>query len=386
MEIKNSTQATDIDIPSPAAKAPLPSITPSRMGALLATISTAGSSSPSKSSNQPQSLPAISPVSNRSSSESRVSHPTHSSRSSRKASWLAKQEAPLPLPPDSNIENRLEDAERSSIDSDGQPVPSQVGSIPDSNSVASLHSIGPVASPPPSAILSQSVDSGSAPTGHIKEAPRRHIDGLPPPSLTSLPKSQPNASNPATSEDVADRPTMKQAAVVNPRSFSAPMRQVSRFQERASSPAETEEERKLAVLEEERRRRAAERAKREKEFREEEEARQKEFAERKKRDKQRRLENARKSEDRRVELKRQQDEQEALKKAEKERKDAEVRERRNSIKKRFDGQTGVDLLSGFVTLESSSSWKRRYYRLSTEYWTFFKNDEVSKYSFRGYTS
>ena len=345
------------NIPSPpVGNSPFPPITPvSHTSSLLANISTTGSSSSPKHPSQLQS-PIVTSL-------SRV---PHTPIGPQNASWLTKQEAPLPSPPHPS-EDCPPDVEPRSVDPDEQPLPSQMGSIPDSISVTSLHI------PDPAAFADRGVS-----TRRIDNAPSHPIDGLPPSSLSSPLASQPTAYQLAT-EEIKDYAVINRVAAKDPGWVSSPKGPLSRFQERASSPADTGEEKKLVMLEEERRRRATERARREKENREEEEARQREFEERKEREKKKRLENARKSEERRVEQKRQQEEEEARRKAEKERKEAELRERRSRIKQRYEKQAGMDLLSGFITLESSSSWKRRYYRLSTEDWIFFKNDKASKF-------
>ena len=253
-------------------------------------------------------------------------------------------------------------------------------SIPDSQSVASDASSARAVSPAlPAPTPSQPLADSSSPLPPHRKAA---IDGLPGPALSSPPHTageeegfrsrskwaeQPNSvESPATREDTTDH--------------LVPKRTYSRFHARAAvaGGADEEEERKLAVLEEERRRRATERAKREKEVREEEEMREREFEARKEREKRRRLESAKKAEEQRAEQKRQKAEDERRRKEEKERKEEEARQRRSHIQQRFEKQKGMDLLAGFVTLESSSSWKRRYFRLSTEDWVFFKNDKVSR--------
>jgi hypothetical protein len=360
-----------IDTSSPSTRnGPSSSISPSsatRKNSPLAKISTALLSRSITNSTPSQSALVVSPVRIR---PGTGSHTTDPPLSPQHASWVEKPEPPLPiLPSPFNVEDYIPDAERASLSSEGHAVLSHIGSIPDSNSVASLHTSDRAPSPEPSSSVHHPHDSRllRRPTDRKFSHP---VDGLP---VTSL-------SSPSAPSKIIDHTDTDQSAAEDLASFSVPKKVRSRFQERAKSPADEEEERKLVVLEEERRRRAVERARREKEAREAEEAREREFEMRKEQDKKKRLESARRAEERRAEQKRQQEEEKARQQAEKERKEMELQQRRSHIKQRFEKQAGMDLLSGFITLESSSSWKRRYYRLSTEDWTFFKSDEASRFS------
>ncbi|KAF8524163.1 hypothetical protein JB92DRAFT_2881364 [Gautieria morchelliformis] len=355
-----------IDTSSPSARnGPSSSTIPSSATGLntpLAKISTALLSRSVTNSTPSQSPLAVSPVPVRSGN---WFHTTDPPLSPQHASRLEKPEPPLPtLPSPSNLGDDVQDAEWASLSSEGHAVLSHIGSIPDSSSVASLHTSDRAPSPVPPSPSHNPHDS-RLPTRPTDRQFNHPVDGLP---VTSL-------SSPPTASKVIDHTDTDQSAAEDPASFPVPKQVRSRFQERAKSPADEEEERKLLVLEEERRRRAVERARREKEAREAEEAREREFEMRKEQDKKRRLESARRAEERRAEQKRQQEEEKARQKAEKERKEMELQQRRSHIKQRFEKQAGMDLLSGFITLESSSSWKRRYYRLSTEDWNFFKSDE-----------
>ncbi|KAF8579920.1 hypothetical protein K439DRAFT_1522381 [Ramaria rubella] len=282
-------------------------------------------------------------------------------KSSQPTSRTVEQDTPLPPPP-STVENNNEtqDAEPRFDNQDKSP---HMGSIPDTGSVASLNSIGhgsPPTTPPP--IQNDSL---------IVASPPRPIG----PSSSDRGDGSPIRSNaPPTDIQKGSSSSAGRATADSPQASISKKSVRAKFHERVTSEAEAEEERKLMVLEEERRRRAAERTRREREEREEEEARERMFEERKERERLKRLQSARRAEERRMEQKRKQEEEDARKRAEQERKEAEAQQRRNHIQQRF-ANTGMDLLTGFITLESASHWKRRYYRLSTEDWTFFKNDE-----------
>jgi hypothetical protein len=322
--------------------------------------------------NRPHSPLVTSPISVQSGSESHHSHsPQHTSGSAKQGT------PPPPLPPPKGVDE-LQDADQRSVDSDGRPGSSHMGSIPDSNSIESPHILNRFPSPAPSSsVPPQPADKVSS-SQFVERKPSLPIasPAFPPPSSSDSPSNgSPSNGYPGKPNDgiVTNR-----EAAGDPAGTSALTNLRSRFREKAVSAADAEEEKKLIVLEDERRRRAAERARREREEREEGEAREREFEERKEREKKRRLESARRAEERRAEQKRRQEEEEARQRAEKEQREEELRQKRDRIKQRFEKKkTGMDLLSGFITLESSSSWKRRYYRLSTEDWIFFKSDKVS---------
>jgi len=295
-------------------------------------------------------------------------------------SWLAKQAAPLPLPPDESEDSEDSQSSQKSDDSWNKPPSPDILSIPDSESDHSSPSHSPDMPPVPlkdeapvppkhEAVDGLPIPQTQSPIEQPAEVESSKVDGLPK-SLRSLPKYI-SSRQPAGVSTASER-------LPSGSSFSASptFRTRSRFSSRALSPEEEEEERKLAVLEEERKRRQAEIARREREEREEEEAREREFEERKERDRIRRIEAARKAEEKRLEMKRQQEEEEARKQAEKQRKEEETLRRRKEVGEQFMKQTGMDLMSGFITMEIGTHWKRRYYRLSTEQWFFYKDDEV----------
>lgn len=145
---------------------------------------------------------------------------------------------------------------------------------------------------------------------------------------------------------------------------------------RLSTAIDEAEERKLAVLEEERRRRTMWLAEREKEEKREQEMRDREFMERKEQERLKRLVNARHAEMVRTELKRREEEAEARKQAEQKKRVEEKLTRQSRVRERIKSLGGMLLLSGFVNVLSGTTWKRRYYQLTTEEWKFFKNDEV----------
>ena len=297
----------------------------------------------------------------------------HPPLSPQQASWLAKQENPLPLPPPSKNEDDLQDADRTSVKSDGRPDSSHMGSIPDSNSIVSLHTSDLPPSPKAASPVVLPPAEEDVSTRLAERMPSHAIDGLPVPSLAIPPVALPQAP----SQENSDRIAMGNMVAEDPTEAATLKKLRSKFQERVASTADAEEERRLIVLEEERRRRSADRARREKAERAEEETRERVFEERKEREKKRRLESARRAEEQRAEQNRQKQEKEARQKAEKEQREEEIRRRRKHIQQRFEKQTGMDLLSGFITLESSGSWKRRYYKLSTEDWIFFRSDKAS---------
>ena len=354
------SRLVDSQPPSPRSIDPQASSTSTEVPSLYTAPSATRPTSPPPIPSQPQSPLVASPISIHSDPES------HPPISPHQTSWLTKQASPLPPPPPSKSIDELQDVDRKS-NSDGRPSSSHLGSIPDSNSVESFHIVNHAPSPEPSSFDPQSADNDSSRFFERKPSPR-----------TASPASPPNiALSNSTRYNSIDNSSTNKVATGDP---AASNKSRTRFQDRAVSAADAEEEKKLIVLEEERRRRAAERARREREEREEEEAREREFEKRKEREKKRRLESARRAEEQRAEQKRQQEEEEARRRAEKEHREAELRQRRSRIKQRFEKKTGMDLLSGFITLESSSSWKRRYYRLSTEDWIFFKNDKASSLS------
>ncbi|KAF8517930.1 hypothetical protein BU17DRAFT_91357 [Hysterangium stoloniferum] len=268
-------------------------------------------------------------------------------------SWLSKQNSPLPPPPSASPSDDEPQKRGGSLDSIEQPDSPHMPLIPDTASIDSLAPAHPqsyVAAPPSKASL-------STPIGLPHEDNSINIiDGLPIPSPSAPPSSLKHV------DDMSTRLSGERESYSEP-----PKKSQSKFRARVVSAADAEEERKLAVLEEERRWREAERARVEKEEKQEEEAREREFKERKEREKIRRVESARRAEERRADMRRQQDEEEARRKAEKDKKEIEVQRRKNDIQKMLDRRPGMDLLSGFITLESGISWKRRYYQLSTEH-------------------
>ncbi|KIJ55461.1 hypothetical protein M422DRAFT_24036 [Sphaerobolus stellatus SS14] len=342
-------------------------------------------------------------------------------------SWLAKQAAPLPSPPDEAEESDAPSSQGKSDASWNRPASPDIVSIPDSPSVRSIQSYEHDTSPPDR----QTAVEGLPTAGpkllaeeQVEQRGSRSIDGMPKtlPSLPSKPATTPMSPSPApvsisspprsgsssvrqsydkplppqkqpesptisppqrtssrfyTQPQSAGQDTPTSSAQETPSSFrmSPPERTSSRFHRRNISTEQEEEERKLVVLEEERRRRQAERARREKEEREEEEARERAFAERKEAERLKRIENARKAEEKRLEMLRLQEEEAARRQAEKLKKEEETLRRRKDIGERIVQQAGMDLMSGFITLETGSSWKRRFYRLSTEQWVFYKNDQ-----------
>lgn len=145
---------------------------------------------------------------------------------------------------------------------------------------------------------------------------------------------------------------------------------------RVSTAIDEAEEQKLALLVEERQRRTMERVERERKERREQEARDREFMRRREQVKLKRLQKAKMAEMTREELKRKQECEEAMRRAQLERRYEEQLSRQTKVQEKIRSLGGMLLLAGFVSVLSGTTWKRRYYQLTTEEWKFFKDDEV----------